>query len=166
MPGVDQTKAVLHVVQVGEEQADGAELSFTAELLRGFTAIGSYNYIDAFVVKGERNIPDGKPLQNTPHHAGQIWLKYAFSKGPLNGLGVRFDIRRSGHIWGRVNQNVRLPGYTLMNAGLSYRWNRAVRLQFNATNLADKYYFRAAGASAAIALGAPRSWMLSTAYSF
>ncbi len=154
------------IVQLGAEQADGAEFSFTAELFTGFTAIGSYNYIDGYVVRGERNIPDGKPLQNTPTHAGQVWLKYNFARGPLAGLGVRFDIRRTGHIYGRVNQNVNLPGYTLMNGGLSYRFSKALRLQLNVSNLADKYYFRAAGASAAIALGAPRSWMSSASYAF
>ncbi len=154
------------IVQNGAEQADGAEVNFTAELSQGLTVIGSYHYVDAYVVKGQNNIPDGKPLQNTPQHAGQLWLKYSFAQGFLQGLGVRFDVRRSGRIYGRVNQNVSLPGYTLMNAGLSYRWSRNLRLQFNARNLANKYYYPAAGASNQIALGAPRTWLASTSYAF
>lgn len=154
------------IIQNGAEQADGMEVNFTAELTRGLTLIGSYNYLDAFVEKGQRNIPDGKPLQNAPRHSGQVWVRYAFQRGLLQGLGVRFDIRRTSEIFGRVNQNVKLPGYTLMNAGISYRWKRHFGLQLNVSNLADHYYYRAAGASAQIALGAPRNWMVSTNYSF
>lgn len=154
------------IIQNGAEQADGMEVNFTAELTRGLTLIGSYNYLDAFVEKGQRNIPDGKPLQNAPRHSGQVWVRYAFQRGLLQGLGVRFDIRRTSEIFGRVNQNVNLPGYTLMNAGISYRWKRQFGLQLNVSNLADHYYYRAAGASAQIALGAPRNWMISTHYSF
>jgi iron complex outermembrane receptor protein len=154
------------IIQNGAEQADGTEVNFTAELARGLTLIGSYAYLDAFVKKGQNNIADGKPLQNAPRHSGQLWVRYAFQRGPLQGLGVRFDIRRSSEIFGRVNQNVNLPGYTLMNAGLSYRWKRQLSLQLNVSNLADHDYYRAAGASAQIALGAPRNWMASTNYSF
>ena len=93
-------------------------------------------------------------------------MRYAFQRGPLQGVGVRFDIRRSSEIFGRVNQNVNLPGYTLMNAGLSYRWKRQFSVQLNVSNLADHYYYRAAGASNQIALGAPRTWMFSTGYNF
>jgi outer membrane receptor for ferric coprogen and ferric-rhodotorulic acid len=53
-----------------------------------------------------------------------------------------------------------------MNAGLSYRWNRRLSLQVNVSNLADHYYYRAAGASTQIALGAPRNWMFSSGYNF
>jgi iron complex outermembrane recepter protein len=154
------------IIQNGAEQAEGAEVNFTAELARGLTVIGSYNYLDAYVVKGQRNIADGKPLQNAPRHSGQLWVRYAFQQGPLQGVGVRFDIRRSSEIFGRVNQNVNLPGYTLMNAGLSYRWKRQFSVQLNVSNLADHYYYRAAGASNQIALGAPRTWMFSTGYNF
>ena len=154
------------IIQNGAEQADGMEVNFTAELTRGLTLIGSYNYLDAFVEKGQRNIADGKPLQNAPRHSGQLWVRYAFQRGLLQGLGVRFDIRRTSEIFGRVNQNVNLPGYTLMNAGISYRWKRQFGLQLNVSNLADHYYYRAAGASAQIALGAPRNWMVSTNYTF
>ena len=154
------------IIQNGAEQVDGTEVNFTAELTRGLTLIGSYSYIDGSVKKGQNNIPDGRPLQNTPRHAGQLWVRYAFQQGPLSGLAARFDIRRSSEIFGRVNQNVNLPGYTLMNAGLSYRWKRQLSLQINVSNLADHYYYRAAGASAQIALGAPRNWMFSTNYNF
>lgn len=154
------------IIQNGAEQVDGMECNFTAELTRGLTLIGSYSYLDGVVKKGQNNIPDGKPLQNAPRHAGQLWVRYAFQRGPLSGVGVRFDIRRTSEIFGRVNQNVNLPGYTLMNAGLSYRWNRRLSLQVNVSNLADHYYYRAAGASAQIALGAPRNWMFSSGYNF
>ncbi len=154
------------IIQNGAEKAEGAEMNFTAELARGLTLIGSYGYLDAYVVKGQRNIADGKPLQNAPRHTGQLWVRYAFQRGPLQGLAVRFDIRRSSEIYGRVNQNVNLPGYTLMNAGISYRVKRSLSLQLNLTNLADHYYFRAAGASNQIALGSPRTWMFSSGYNF
>ncbi len=154
------------IIQNGAEEVNGTEVNFTAELARGLTLIGSYSYIDGSVKKGQNNIPDGRPLQNTPRHAGQLWVRYAFQQGPLSGLAARFDLRRTSEIFGRVNQNVRLPGYTLMNAGLSYRWKRQVSLQINVSNLADHYYYRAAGASAQIALGAPRNWMFSTNYNF
>jgi len=154
------------IIQNGAEQADGTEVHFTAELARGLTLIGSYAYLDAFVKKGQNNIADGKPLQNAPRHSGQLWVRYAFQRGLLQGLGVRLDIRRSSEIFGRVNQNVKLPGYTLMNAGTSYRWKRQLSLQINVSNLADHDYYRAAGASAQIALGAPRNWMFSSNYNF
>jgi len=154
------------IIQNGAEQVDGMECSFTAEVAPGLVLIGSYSYLDGVVKKGQNNIPDGRPVQNTPRHAGQLWVRYAFQRGALSGLGMRFDIRRSSEIFGRVNQNVNLPGYTLMNAGLSYRWNRRLSLQVNVSNLADHYYYRAAGTSTQIALGAPRNWMFSSGYNF
>jgi iron complex outermembrane receptor protein len=100
-----------------------------------------------------------------PENVVSATATYAFD----NGIALNGDISHVDAVWANYTQSVRLPAYTLVNAGVSYTTG-AWMLRAGVKNLTDARYFRAGGQDlfgADIALPQlPRSWQASIKYKF
>jgi iron complex outermembrane receptor protein len=158
----------IYNVQSGEQRASGIELDATATLTDAWQIYLSYSYMDARITEfsghdeeilaqdwttldaaGQANYKNvlrfhDAPLQMSAPHMANLWTRYRFKQGGLDGLyiggGVNFvydqtilpDTPESAH-----------QTYTLVNAMVGYAWDmEGYRLNLDLTgkNLADEHY--------------------------
>ncbi len=136
----------LFQVQRGEVRARGLELSAVANVGAGWQLRGAYTYLDMKNVSGAPATL-GLSVSGQPYHTFTFWADYQFQEGTqLAGLGVGAGVRYTGASWGNSLNTFQNSGYTLVDAKLSYDFERMdPRLkgwsgQVNAQNLLDDQY--------------------------
>lgn len=133
------------VFQTGEIRSQGFEVEGHAQITGNFSLVGSYTYVDARITEDED--PDQIDLfvERVPEHQANLWGRYDFTQGRLNGLGLGLGVRYIGPSTDRTN-TVDVPSATLLDAMASYDFGAVsekfdgVSLQVNASNLLDKRY--------------------------
>lgn len=158
----------------GLEKSNGAEIDFSWKVNRTLQLFGGYGFADSYIEDAGRDLDAvGRRPRSVPEHqggmgaritpagawkgvtftAGVTYMGDSYTQSPLSGGTVGTD----GYI--RIHngrRDVKAPGYTVWNAGASYRFrsgalsNRPLqhRVQLNVKNLLDLNYidsrFRAA----------------------
>ncbi|HLP06636.1 MAG TPA: TonB-dependent receptor [Opitutaceae bacterium] len=159
---------VVSNVQSGEQRARGVECDVTVALTPGWQLYASYSYLYARITEFTGNDAEilaqdpatlvganranyknayryhNAPLQMSAPHLANLWTRYNFASGPLNGFHVGGGVNC---VW---NQTI-LPdtpesahqSYTLVNLSLGYSWNRrgaTFGVELMGKNLADEVY--------------------------
>lgn len=130
-------------VQQGEVRARGVELEARTQLTDAFNLIGAYAYTDAEVTKANPAATGistkGLKQLGIPEHNLSLWADYALRLGGGRsldfGAGARYITKTFN-----TDNTVEVGGYTLVDATVSFDWNR-YSLAINASNLFDKTYF-------------------------
>lgn len=126
-------------VQTGEINVRGLELEAVASLAEGFSLIASYTYMDAEITSDNGGSQGNRPAL-VPEHMANLWGQYRFQEGSrLAGFGLGGGVRYMGNFYGDNANTFRTPSVTLLDASVSYEWDR-YKLSVNASNLADKEY--------------------------
>ncbi|MES2026450.1 MAG: TonB-dependent siderophore receptor [Pseudomonadota bacterium] len=159
---------------VGTQQTNGLELTFAGDLSNGWRVSSGYAYLDAkiskstAVSKNVAGVPDGIAAQGklasvTPEHSANVWLTKTLAQHWTAGAGVNYVGSRFADTYNTVT----LPGYTTMDAMLSYKI-KGFDLQLNIYNIFDKQYIASAHSALPNSLlpGAPRSATLTARYAF
>jgi len=159
-------------------ESRGWEIEGTYSLNRNLTILGNYTSFR------ERQPITEVRVRAVPDHAGALYVDYKFTEGPLSGFGMNVGIDYKSNVAGEnvTGLTTTLPiaggvGFvpqqpsflvaarTLVNVGFSYRLkNLTVRLQI--ANALNKDYILAAGSRGSLVVGDPRSWKVSTTYTF
>ena len=128
-------------IQVGEQRSRGVDLTLGGEILPGWSIIAGYAYIDAEVTATEDNsLPVGSGLGNVPQNSFNLWTKYEFQSGALQGFGVGLGLFYVGERPGFFDPSYELPSYLRTDAALYYQRDR-FRAALNFRNLFDITYF-------------------------
>lgn len=124
--------------------SQGVEVEFTLSPVRGWDTTFTYAYIDAH--NRNRDGSRAGRAEMTPRHAGSIYTRYAFRRGPLNGLSARLGLILQGERIGGSSaptatapDPLTLDRFYRIDAGIAYRlrdWNFALNLE----NLTDHDY--------------------------
>jgi catecholate siderophore receptor len=149
------------IVQTGSQRTNGFELGLNGSVTRGWNVVGGYAYQDAFVTSATTAAPAGAQVAQVPRHTFSLWNHYRLSKWGL-GLGV---INRSD-MFAAIDNKVVLPGYTRVDAAVSYRLTEQLGLQANLENLFDKKYFVHADGNDNISPGSPRAARVALSWQF
>ncbi|MBM7329008.1 TonB-dependent siderophore receptor [Agrobacterium sp. S2] len=142
-------------VQEGEVRSRGFELEAKTELTDGLSLTAGYAYTDARVTQDNENASGvskvGTRLQSSPYHQASLWLDYEFQQEALLGLKIGSGIRYVGNSMAPINTStgsqVKVPGYTLLDASISYDFGaknpdlKGLSLAVSGTNLTDEKYF-------------------------
>ncbi|WEK29100.1 MAG: TonB-dependent siderophore receptor [Candidatus Pseudomonas phytovorans] len=154
-------------VQQGEVTSRGLEVEGVAKPLPGLNLITAYTYNDVEVTKDNPNTLGVSNKGNTPvrvpRHLASMWVDYTLQGGPLAGLGAGIGVRYTGATYGDAQNTFEVPGYTLVDAMLSYDFGKAntglqgLSAQLNVKNLTDKYYVAGCFATVACLLGSGRT---------
>nr|WP_295923721.1 TonB-dependent receptor [uncultured Dyadobacter sp.] len=152
--------------QLGEVTSKGVELEANGQIGRSFSVNVAYNYNDAKITADLLETNIGLKQGLAPEHQGNIWLKYEVAgKSVLNGLGIGAGMSFSSKTPMLQAPALTTPGYSVLDAAISYKINR-VTLNLNVNNLADKrYYTGAVRATERFYTGAPRNMMFRIGYS-
>jgi len=135
-PDPDPAHGLFAQVQSGRARAQGLELEGHAELGHGLSLIASYAYLDNRVVRS--NGPDlAKRPVSVPRNTASAWLDYRFRGESLAGVGVNAGVRYVGASYADVADTQRVPGFTVVDAGVSYTTG-GYRLALNVANPFDR----------------------------
>lgn len=152
-------------VPAGTQRARGAELDFTWRVTDDLTLLGGYGYVDARVIANGRDRDSiGRRPTRIPVDNFGLALKYRLPRGFSATAGLTFtgdsfaDSTAGGITEGASSpnrglilsndgrRNIRIPSYSTVDAGLSYRFRTGTTtklqhsLRFNVKNLLDRDY--------------------------
>jgi iron complex outermembrane receptor protein len=166
-------------IQVGEQQATGAEADLSIHPTKNWNVMLAYAWNQAIVSK-DTVFLTGSPMPNAARHIASIWTNYEFRHQKLNGLsmnaGISGQSRRTSSLTpldpqtGEIFQPIILFGFARADAGVAYRFKGTerwqYRLQFNVKNLFDRRYYESGRSDFLIMPAAPRTALASLQLSF
>ncbi|MBB6125364.1 TonB-dependent receptor [Sphingobium subterraneum] len=151
---VTQRTVTSPLQQIGQRSSKGIEASLRLQLPEGFAVDANGTVLkaryDDFPNGGTSytgNVPAG-----VPQESANLWLSWTGGK-----MGARAGIRYVGHSFSDDANQYRVPGYTVVDAGLSYALTPNVALDVRLYNLFDKDYALNAYGDEQWILGRPRS---------
>ncbi|MGO4354785.1 TonB-dependent siderophore receptor [Rhizobium sp. RAF36] len=131
--------------QLGEVVSRGAELEAKINLDDNWKLLGAASYTDMEVTENEANLSlVGKSPFIVPKVMASLWLDYAVTAGPLEGVSLGAGVRYQGWSWADEANTKKVPGAAIFDAALRYdrdNWGASV----NVTNLFDKEYVSGCG---------------------
>ncbi len=159
---------------VGGERSRGIEFEISANPLPGWSLAAGYSHTEARVSESNVPVQVDSRLTNSPDDAFNIWSRYDFAEGPLEGFGFGIGV---AHIGNRTSflptaaqptQVMPLASYTIVDLGFYYKASENIDLTLKVANLFDKRYIESAGFTADINLvpGQPRLATLSARFTF
>lgn len=137
-------------------ESKGYELDFVYRPTGNLQLLGGIGFLDTAITENESNPASiGNQLGTMPDFTASLWARYEFTDRALDGLAIGLGFT---HAAGRYDSDVnlyRLPDYTVVNALVSYGWDRYV-VSVNASNLLDKDYIAQSNSSRFTIFGEPR----------
>lgn len=141
--------------QVGQRSAKGLEASLTLDLPDGFGIDANGTILDArfdeFLSGGTSF--NGKTPPNVPEVTANLWLRYAVTPRLQTRLGLRYV----GRTFSDNANQFRVPGYAVVDAGISFAVTKNVAANLRVYNLFDKDYATTTYNDEQWLLGRPRS---------
>jgi len=143
------------LILVGEQRTNGVEVTVSGTPTKKLEIYAGYALLDARITKSN-SFSNGVALQGkfaqlTPRNSGNLWLTYQLPKQFRLGFGA-FARTKS---FTSTNNQVTLPGYTRLDASLSWRSERHYEIAFNLKNITDKRYYETSNGDNGIQPGAP-----------
>ena len=150
------------ILQTGKQRTSGFEAEVSGALTRAWTLAGGYAYQDARITSATTAAPAGAIVPLVPRRTFTLWNKYQLSSRLGLGLGI---VHRSD-VFAAIDNKVRLPGYTKVDAAAYFRLAEKWKLQAHFDNLLNANYYLNADGNNNISPGAPRSVKLSLIAAF
>ncbi|HEY3383008.1 MAG TPA: TonB-dependent receptor [Vicinamibacterales bacterium] len=132
---------------ISNAQSRGAELSAAMRARWGLAARASYTFLDTEILAVDRlgtappPFKAGDPLLRRPRHLASFDLTMTRGKATafarVGGRGRTLDVEPSYGTYGGLFDN---PGYTVVDAGLTWRVGQVVELFGRVGNLLDRRY--------------------------
>ncbi|MCK8784308.1 TonB-dependent siderophore receptor [Roseomonas sp. NAR14] len=150
-------------IQTGEVRSRGVEVEGRASLNRNLDLIAAYTYLDAAVTRSTSVAIDNRPA-GVPSHIVSGWANYNFREGtPLNGLSLGGGVRFIGSTYGDAANTFKVKSVTLADLAVSYDLGgispraAGAALTLNVSNLFDREYLAACGATTSCYWGTRRT---------
>lgn len=133
-------------------RTEGFEAQLVGQILPWWSINAGYSYLDA----DERGRVVGAALANrrlaqVPEHMFSIWNHFDVTEDLGFGLGLTHQSSQ----FAAIDNSVRLPSFTRVDAAIYYNLNENIQLQVNVENLFDEDYFPAAHNNNNISTGEP-----------
>lgn len=150
--------------QRGAESAKGFELDVNGKIGNNLSITANYAFNNATIDESDDEDLVVERKENAPLHAGGFFANYRLKQGLLKGvnlnLGANFVTERN-----TFEQTLQLPGYVVMDAGVSYSMNK-VKIALTVNNVTDKTHWVGGYSYVRLFPGAPRNYLLSIGYTF
>jgi len=143
------------IEQVGQRSSKGIEAAISIDLPQGFGIDANGTVLkakfDDFV--SGTTVFTGKTPPGVPEQSANLWLRW----DALERFQVRAGLRYVGRSYSDTANTFRVPGYTVVDGGLSYAVTDNVAVDFRVYNLFDKDYATTTYNDEQWILGRPRS---------
>lgn len=153
----------------GKQQSRGFEAEVQWQPIPNWQMQAGFAYSKAIIAASSKNPTSvGLDLANAPRRTGNLWTRYNFANGPLQGLGLGFGTIYVGQAWaGDPTTTVyyRLPGWVRVDSSLFYKWKN-YDFALNVQNLFDRRYISSAQSALTLNIGEMRKLTLSVGHRF
>lgn len=133
----DPTNPTAPQILAGKERVRGFEADAIGHLTDELEITAGYTHLNSVTLASSDAASVGAPLLNTAPNAANAWLVYEFHNPWKVGAGFNFLDRRAADIHNLAH----VPSYVTFDAMAHYQINKAVAVQVNGYNLANKYYY-------------------------
>lgn len=123
----------------GDQRVEGIELSASGYLTDKWEIFGGYTHLDPKTIASGTPGLVGKEMPNVARNALNLWTEYEFNDAFEIGAGGNW----LGARFADSAETVRIPGYVVWNAMVSYKVTPDVQVQLNGLNLFNRLYFDA-----------------------
>jgi catecholate siderophore receptor len=156
----------------GKARVDGIELGAAGQVTKEWAIYANYSFMRSEVLRSiDKNSTavdpqKGHALANVPGNAASLWTTYEFPFRLQLGYGVNYSstvYQTATAPWAK------LPGYTVQNALVGYKFNKDLSLAMNINNLTNRVYYtqlRGTVASGWVNPGTGRNAVLTANYNF
>jgi len=157
-------------IAVGEMKSKGLEFDFSGEVMRNVRLSAAYAYTSAHVTKSHpaaagTGLAEGRFFPNVPRHSANLFGIYSMPvrAGTVSvGGGIAYVGERLGSV--DVNDDFKLPAYTVVKFVSAYEVSKNLRLSFNIDNLFNKAHYVNSYSQLWVAPGTPRKFTLGLTY--
>jgi catecholate siderophore receptor len=150
------------VIQTGSQRTTGFELGLTGNIVRWWEIAGGLAVQRARITSTTTAAAEGAMVPLVPERTFTLWNRYSTG----NGLGAGIGIVHQSELFAAIDNQVRLPAFTRVDAALYVPAFRQLRAQVNVENLLDERYYPTAHGNNNIMPGAPRTVRLSVVTEF
>jgi catecholate siderophore receptor len=148
------------LVQTGRQQTRGAEFGVQGAVLPRWDIMGGVAVQRATIVSRTSAARAGASVPLVPHTTASVWNKVRVTRQTSLSLGVVHQ----GHRYAAVDNTVRLPAFTRLDAGLFLGLPRGLSTQLHVENALDTRYTATSQGNNNIMPGAGRTLRLVLAY--
>jgi len=148
-------------ISIGEQEAEGIEVSATAMLTRDWHLYAGYAYTDAKTTKDANSTLVGVRIRNVPEHGAAVRSNYRFQSGPLAALSLGGAASYVGARSGDLTDSFELPSYWQADIHAEYEITPSVAVSAHVDNVTDKRFFTHAFSLYEVWPGTPRTWRFS-----
>lgn len=141
------------LVQTGRQRTTGMELGVAGHLTSVWQVAGGWATQRARIVSRTSAAREGATVPLVPQHTLSLWNRYQATSRAGVGVGVIYQ----GESYAAIDNSVRLPGFTRVDAALFFTMTRWLRAQVNVENLLDARYYPTSHGNNNIMPGAPRT---------
>lgn len=149
-------------VQTGSQRSAGFELGVNGSVTPGWEIAGGFARQNAFISSNTASATAGLRVPLVPGTTLSLWNKYQVASPLGIGLGV---VHQTG-MYAAIDNAVRLPAFTRVDAALFIGLGAHLRAQMNLENLFDERYYPLAHSNNNITPGSPRAVRLSLTTGF
>lgn len=127
--------------QIGKVGVRGIELEAKMALNDRWNATLAYSYWDGKIKEDGTSGNVGNRPERVPDHIASAWLDYTIpGNGQRGDLNIGGGVRYIGSSYGDAANTVKVDGYTVFDAAVTYKATDHVTLALNAKNLFDREY--------------------------
>ncbi|MDQ0457083.1 TonB-dependent siderophore receptor [Rhizobium paknamense] len=127
--------------QIGKVGVRGVELEAKMALDDRWNATLAYSYWDGKIKEDGTSGNAGNRPERVPDHIASAWLDYTIpGNGQRGDLNIGGGVRYIGSSFGDAANTVKVGGYTVFDAAVTYKATEHVTLALNAKNLFDREY--------------------------
>ncbi|HYD81469.1 MAG TPA: TonB-dependent siderophore receptor [Paucimonas sp.] len=153
-------------VQGAKQRSTGVELEVSGRFGKALRLHANYTRLNARFTEDTVSEMIGKKMRNAPERSARLWGEYAFA-GTWQGLSASLGMTHVGKRFANDANTLRIPSYTVWDAGVRYALGKADTLQLSVTNLANRRYVEDSLANAnSINQGAPRNVSVRYSHTF
>lgn len=142
--------------QIGEVESRGIELEGKVNIDRNWKVLGSFSYTDLEVKDDIVAAYVGKKPYLVPATTASLWLDYAVTDSPLEGLSFGAGVRYQGESYADRLNTLKVPDATVFDAAVRYTKNDWTA-SLNVNNVFDKEYVKGCQGEATCGYGEART---------
>jgi catecholate siderophore receptor len=150
------------IVQTGSQRTNGFEAGVNGRITRAWQMVGGYAYQDAFITSATASAIKGAQVGQVPHHTFSLWNNYRIVRRWGAGLGIV----RQTDMFAAIDNTVKLPGFTRVDAATYVSLTEKINLQANLENMFNRKYYAYADGNNNISPGSPRAVRVGMTFRF
>lgn len=149
-------------IAAGEVRSEGIESEVSGSPIPGWDIVAGYAFTTTKYETAAVDDEGDTFATFTPKHSINLWSKYTFLGGPLEGLSLGGGVKWVSRFYSEVSDvQFAQDGYTTVAAQIGYRLSEHWAGSFTVTNLLDeKYYEKVSSSGRQNFYGEPRAFML------